>query len=145
MKVLAAVLAALVSTAAFAQEAPPPAPVKIAPKESPLIGKWNTTYTQEACVESNEYTEKGLKITYSGEAVTEDFYTLFKLGDGLYKLSGYVGKDNGKPDCAGQLVPVGSTSTIFIKFNPDGSYRSCSTLDDASCYAQASRIAPQPK
>lgn len=109
-----AVAAVLAASLACAE--PPRAPKT----NHPILGTWTFAVPDTDCEETYYMRQDGTTLVTSGEEVAE---SVFEIDDeptakGFYKNVDRIVKDNGRPDCAGQITKVGSQVTNYIKFHP---------------------------
>ena len=104
----ACALAALFSAAA-SYAGPPPA-------GHPLLGAWELVLPGSKCVETYDYRADGTSHTVSAGEQTDTDYVVAAVPDaqGSYELTVTIRKSNGKPDCSGQLTPVGKPFTLYL-------------------------------
>ena len=113
----AVLLAAALAIAATVSGADPPR----APKTNhPILGTWIFAVPDTDCEETYYVRQDGTTLVTSGQEVAE---SVFEIDDeptakGFYKNTDKIVKDNGKPDCAGQITKVGSQVTNYIRFHP---------------------------
>ena len=94
--------------------APPPA-------NHPLIGYWRLSLDGR-CAETYRFRDDGTSLVTSAREVSESAFAVGAKpsAKGFYKLEDKVVKDNGKPDCSGEVTKVGTKATNYIQFHPDG-------------------------
>ena len=110
-------LAAAVAIVATLAAADPPRSPKT---NHPILGTWVFAVPDTDCEETYYVRQDGTTLVTSGQEVAE---SVFEIDDepsskGFYKNTDRIVKDNGKPDCAGQITKVGSQVTNYIRFHP---------------------------
>ncbi|MFP5390596.1 MAG: hypothetical protein ACLGI6_03490 [Gammaproteobacteria bacterium] len=115
MRTLSTVIFTLAMAAGSAMAAPPAA-------SHPILGIWKLTLPDGSCSETYRFRGDGTTLVTSAEEVSE---SEFKIPDqpsarGFYKLEDRIVKDNGKKDCSGAVMKVGTRATNFIQFHPSG-------------------------
>lgn len=108
-----AVVLALLAPPSFAA---PPAP------NHPIIGVWRLSLDAGRCAETYRFRQDGTSLVTSASEVSE---SAFAINDqpsarGFYKMEDRVVKDNGKPDCSGEVMKVGTSATNYLQFHPNG-------------------------
>jgi len=75
----------------------------------PIVGIW-VLKLPNACTETYNYRSDGVLSVSSGEELAESSYTLDPTPGpkGFYRLVDKVLRTNGKPDCSGELTPIGA-------------------------------------
>ena len=125
-------LATTVTAAASAQ------PVRRSqlPLSHPLIGSWRIDLPDVDCYELYDLHANGTTRVTSGD---QDIETEFELsskpnGKGFYKWVDRVTKQNGKPDCMGDMIEDGQVSTNYILLLPSGTkFMLCAEEDPKTC------------
>jgi len=114
--VLSALCLAAIGSVANAD---PPHPPKT---NHPILGTWIFAVPDTGCEETYYMRQDGTTLVTSGQEVAESVYQIDDepTAKGFYKSTDRIVKDNGKPDCAGQVTKVGSEVTNFIHFHPSG-------------------------
>lgn len=109
--------AALALTALSPAGAAPPA------ADHPILGIWRLTLPDGSCSEIYRFRGDGTTLVTSAEEVSESEFTIpaQPSAKGFYKLEDKLVKDNGKKDCAGQVMKVGARVTHYVHFHPSGS------------------------
>jgi len=112
---LATVLTA-VANLANAEAPRPPRP------NHPIIGTWTLQVPGTDCEETYYMRKDGTTLVTSGAEVAQ---TVYEIADepsakGFYKSTDKLVKDNGKPDCSGEVMKVGEEVTNYIRFHPSG-------------------------
>lgn len=111
---LSAVAIAVVATLASAE---PPRP----PKTShPIVGTWIFAVPDTDCEETYYVRQDGTTLVTSGLEVAESVYEIDDepSAKGFYKNTDQIVKDNGKPDCSGEITKPGARVTNYIRFHP---------------------------
>ena len=90
------------------------------------------------CAETYQYRADGTLLATSGQAVTEWTYSITPQASerGFYKLSASSVRQNGKPDCSGDVVEEAATpATWFIQFSPGKDrYLACKAESLGACF-----------
>lgn len=88
----------------------------------PLLGIWMLSIPQLGCSETYHFRGDGTTLVRSAQEVSESTFTVTEQpsGKGFYKYDDTVVKDNGKQDCAGDVMQPGSHTTNYIRFHPSG-------------------------
>jgi hypothetical protein len=118
MRALAGMLLSLVAILPPAQAAPP-APSAPIPNH-PILGIWRLALPELHCVETYRFRGDGTTLVTSKEEISE---SEFRIPDkpsakGFYKLEDRIVKDNGKKDCSGEIMKVGTQATNFLRWRP---------------------------
>jgi hypothetical protein len=97
--------------------AEPPHPPKT---NHPILGTWVFAVPDTDCEETYYVRQDGTTLVTSGAEVAESVYEIDDepSSKGFYKNTDRIVKDNGKPDCAGDITKVGSEVTNYIRFHP---------------------------
>lgn len=87
--------------------------------DHPLVGTWRLDFEERACHEIYTIHEDGTTLVTSAEEIAESegVFSDRPSSAGFYRWQDKVVKDNGKPDCMGQVTKVGSEVTSYIRFN----------------------------
>ena len=113
------------------------------PVAHPVIGTWSWTGFAGKCVETWQYRNNGLMLATSGEAVTEWRYSITPQAgtSGFYKLTQTSARQNGKKDCAGDVVDeAGTAATVFLQINPaQDRHIVCKNESLAECFGPLGR------
>lgn len=114
------------------------------PVAHPVIGTWSWTGFAGKCVETWQYRNNGLMLATSGEAVTEWRYSITPQAgtSGFYKLTQTSARQNGKKDCAGDVVDeAGTAATVFLQINPaQDRHIVCKNESLAECFGPLGRV-----
>lgn len=99
-----------------------PAPAAPPVADHPILGIWRLTLPDGSCSETYRFRGDGTSLVTSAEEVSESEFTIpaKPSAAGFYKLEDRLIKDNGKKDCAGQVMKVGSRVTHYVHFHPSG-------------------------
>ncbi len=113
----AALLALVFAVLADRASADPPRPPKT---NHPILGTWIFAVPETDCEETYYMRQDGTTLVTSGQEVAESVYEIDDepSAKGFYKSTDRIVKDNGKPDCAGDITKVGSQVTNYIRFHP---------------------------
>ena len=131
---LAAQLAALVPAGAA-----PPAPAA----NHPVLGIWKLSLPELGCSETYRFRGDGTTLVTSAEEVSESEYSIpdKPSAKGFYKLEDRIVKDNGKKDCSGEIMKVGTRVTNFVRFHPSGAlFLMCSDETMEACIGPFERV-----
>ncbi|MEV4781150.1 hypothetical protein MRBLMU1_003721 [Burkholderia sp. LMU1-1-1.1] len=90
--------------------------------DHPYIGIWKITLPDGSCSETYRVRGDGSTLVFSNEEVAESTFVIADHPDkqGFYKSVDTLVKDNGKPDCAGQITKPGRSVTNYLLFHPGG-------------------------
>jgi hypothetical protein len=113
---IAFVTGCAIAAAAAAPPADTPAPTH------PLLGIWVLNLPQLGCSETYHFRGDGTTLVNSAAEVSESAFTVSARPSikGYYKLEDRVVKDNGKPDCSGEVTKVGTRAANYVLFDPAG-------------------------
>ncbi len=138
MRVLAGLLISLVGFHPLGQAAPP-APAA----NHPILGIWRLALPELRCVETYRFRGDGTTLVTSKEEISESEYRIPDQPSekGFYKLEDRIVKDNGKKDCAGAIMKVGTQATNFLRFHPSGAlFLMCSDETMEACIGPFERV-----
>jgi hypothetical protein len=141
MRALAGMLLSLVAILPPAQAAPP-APGAPLPNH-PILGIWRLALPELHCVETYRFRGDGTTLVTSKDEISE---SEFRIPDkpsakGFYKLEDRIVKDNGKQDCSGEIMKVGTQATNFLRFHPSGAlFLMCSDETMEACIGPFERV-----
>jgi hypothetical protein len=141
MRALAGMLLSLVAILPPAQAAPP-APSAPIPNH-PILGIWRLALPELHCVETYRFRGDGTTLVTSKDEISE---SEFRIPDkpsakGFYKLEDRIVKDNGKQDCSGEIMKVGTQATNFLRFHPSGAlFLMCSDETMEACIGPFERV-----
>lgn len=125
------------SLAATCAPAAPPA------ANHPILGIWTLTLPDGSCSETYRFRADGTTLVTSAQEVSESEFSIpaEPSEKGFYKLVDTIVKDNGKEDCAGQVMKVGTRATNFIRFHPSGAlFLMCATESMDTCIGPFHRV-----
>ena len=90
--------------------------------DHPFVGIWKITLPDGTCSETYRVRADGSTLVFSNEEVAESTFVIADQPDkqGFYKSVDTLVKDNGKPDCAGQITKPGRSVTNYLLFHPGG-------------------------
>jgi ABC-type sugar transport system substrate-binding protein len=90
--------------------------------DHPYIGTWKITLPDGSCSETYRVRGDGSTLVFSNEEVAESTFVIADQPDkqGFYKSVDTIVKDNGKPDCTGQITKPGRSVTNYLLFHPGG-------------------------
>lgn len=88
----------------------------------PILGIWRLDVPDTGCAETYRFRADGTTFVTSAAEVSESVYTIPAQPDkqGFYRLTDRITKDNGKPDCSGNVMKPGAQVVNFIQFHPSG-------------------------
>lgn len=135
-KIIPGIMAAALCACAAAQAAP-------LRHDHPLIGTWQITLADGSCSETYRIRDDGSSLVTSSEEVAESAFDVADQPDplGFYKHVDTIVKDNGKPDCSGEVTQVGHVATSYILFHPGGDmFLMCFEHDMHSCIGPFIRV-----
>ena len=129
----------LLSLALFpnAARAAPPAP------NHPILGVWKLTLADGRCSETYRFRGDGTTLVTSAHEVSESEFAIPSKPSekGFYKLEDKIVKDNGKQDCSGEIMKVGTRATNFVLFHPSGEiFLMCATESMETCIGPFERV-----
>ena len=141
MRALAGMLLSLVAILGPARAVPlaPVAPVA----NHPILGIWRLALPELHCVETYRFRGDGTTLVTSKDEISE---SEFRIPDkpnakGFYKLEDRIVKDNGKKDCSGEIMKVGTRATNFLRFHPSGAlFLMCSDETMERCIGPFERV-----
>jgi hypothetical protein len=128
------VLFALFSQAAVAK---PPA------ANHPIIGVWRLAVADGRCSETYRFRGDGTSLVTSAHEVSESEFAIpaSPSEKGFYKLEDKITKDNGKQDCSGAVMVVGTKATNFLRFHPSGEiFLMCASESMEACIGPFERV-----
>ena len=123
--------------AAPAASAAPPAP------SHPILGIWKLSLPTLRCSETYRFRGDGTTLVTSAEEVSESEFSIPDKPSekGFYKLEDRIVKDNGKKDCSGAIMKVGTRATNFVRFHPSGElFLMCSDETMETCIGPFERV-----
>ena len=88
--------------------------------DHPIIGIWRLDVPDTDCAETYRFRADGTSFVTSAAEVSESVFTIPAQPDkqGFYRLQDRITKDNGKPDCSGNVMKPGAQVINFIQFHP---------------------------
>jgi hypothetical protein len=88
----------------------------------PLLGIWVLAIPQLGCSETYHFRGDGTTLVKSAQEVSESEFTVAEKpsAKGFYKLEDRIVKDNGKQDCSGEVMQIGTRATNYLRFHPSG-------------------------
>ena len=113
------------------------------PADHPILGIWRLSLPDLGCSETYRFRGDGTTLVTSAEEVSE---SEFKIPDkpsskGFYRLEDRITKDNGKKDCSGAIMKVGTKATNFIRFHPSGAlFLMCADESMETCIGPFERV-----
>ncbi len=125
---------------AAARAAPPPN------AGHPILGIWLFVLPDASCFETYRFRGDGTTLVTSAAEVSESNFTIpdKPSAKGFYKLDDVVVKDNGKRDCGGEVMKVGTRATNYVLFNPTGTlFLLCAAETTEQCIGPFRRIIGQ--
>lgn len=137
MRTLSALALSLMVCANSACAAPRPAP------NHPILGIWKLSLPEINCSEVYRFRSDGTTLVTSAEEVSESEFNIpaEPSEKGFYKLEDKVTKDNGKKDCSGAVITVGTRATNFVRFHPSGAlFLMCSNESMDACIGPFERV-----
>jgi len=111
--------------------------------DHPIVGIWRLQLADEACTETYRIRADGTALVTSAEEVAEAAFEIADQpdGQGFYRSVNRIVKDNGKPDCSGQITQPGHAISTFILFHPSGDqFLMCQRADTRSCIGPLVRV-----
>ena len=137
MRFLAGVVGSLALFFHAACAAPPPA------TDHPIIGMWRLAVDNGRCAETYRFRGDGTSLVTSAHEVSESEFAIpsSPSAKGFYKLEGRITKDNGKEDCSGEVMVVGTKAVNFLRFHPSGNiFLMCATESMEACIGPFERV-----
>ena len=136
MRLLAGVVVSLALFSDVARAAPPAA-------DHPIIGVWQLAVGNSDCAETYRFRGDGTSLVTSAHEVSESEFAIFSAPSkkGFYKLEDKITRDNGKEDCSGEIMAVGTKATNFLRFHPSGDiFLMCATESMETCIGPFERV-----
>ena len=123
----------LISVISFALA--PPGRCQPSAVEQLFVGNWTLSLTNAKCTESIEFRVDGTAHVVSGSEDSISGYAIAEIPQrpGDYAWFDWMLKNNGQPDCRGNLIPVGDKAVIYMLPFPTGGYELCRRADRADC------------
>ena len=120
---------------ALAQKAPA--------SDHPILGIWRLEVPDTNCSETYRFRGDGTTLVTSAAEISESVYTIPDKpdADGYYRLTDRVTRDNGKPDCSGNVMKPGANATHFVRFHPSGKlFLLCADASIEACIGPFTRV-----
>lgn len=136
-------LAVTLGAAASLASAQPPHPPK---PNHPIIGTWSLAVPGTDCEETYYMRQDGTTLVTSGAEVAESAYEISDepSAKGFFKSTDKLVKDNGKPDCSGEVMKAGEEVTNYIRFHPSGTMMiMCRDESLDACFGPLHRVPGQ--
>ena len=133
------VLVSFLASAPLAAAAPP------APSH-PILGIWKLSLPTLRCSETYRFRGDGTTLVTSAEEVSESEFSIPDKPSekGFYKLEDRIVKDNGKQDCSGEVMQVGTRATNYLRFHPSGArFVMCQDESMEACIGPFERMPAQ--
>ena len=141
MRALAGMLLSLVAILPPLHAAPPAPVAPVA--NHPILGIWRLALPELHCIETYRFRGDGTSLVTSKEEISESEYRIpdKPSAKGFYKLEDRIVKDNGKKDCSGEIMKVGTQVTNFLRFHPSGAlFLMCSDETMEACIGPFERV-----
>ncbi|MDB5935920.1 MAG: hypothetical protein JWQ01_3264 [Massilia sp.] len=109
----------------------------------PIIGVWKLVVAEGRCAETYRFRGDGTSLITSAHEVSETEFLIPATPSekGFYKLEDKVVKDNGKQDCSGDIIQVGTKVTNFVRFHPSGEiFLMCASESMEECIGPFERV-----
>ena len=92
------------------------------PADHPVVGTWRIDLPEQKCYESYQIRADGTAHVSSGAETSESVFEISAepTAAGFYKWTDKIVKDNGKPDCMGDVMEVGNVSVNYIALHRGG-------------------------
>ena len=92
------------------------------PADHPLIGAWRIDVPGTSCYEIYDVHADGTMKVTSGEQAAESEFRISATpsAKGFYEWVDKITKDNGKPDCSGEIMVIGHVATNYILVHRSG-------------------------
>jgi hypothetical protein len=113
------------------------------PAAHPILGIWKLSLPDLGCSETYRFRADGTTLVTSAEEVSESVYRIpdKPSAKGFYRLEDRIIKDNGKKDCSGAIMKVGTSATNFIRFHPSGAlFLMCADESMNTCIGPFERV-----
>lgn len=111
--------------------------------DHPILGIWRLEVPDTNCAETYRFRGDGTTLVTSAAEISESVYTIPNApdADGFYRLTDRVTKDNGKPDCSGNVMKPGARVTHFVRFHPSGKlFLLCAEASIEACIGPFLRV-----
>lgn len=126
---------------------PPASAAGVAPSAShPLLGIWVLHIPEFGCSETYHFRGDGTTLVKSAGEISESEFTVAEKPStkGFYKLDDRIVKDNGKKDCSGEVMKVGTRVTNYLRFHPSGArFVMCHDETMGTCIGPFERVPGQ--
>lgn len=109
----------------------------------PILGIWRLEVPPTGCAETYRFRADGTTLVTSAAEISESVYTIPNEPDaeGFYRLTDRVTRDNGKPDCSGNVMKPGAHATHFVRFHPSGTlFVLCAEASIEACIGPFTRV-----
>jgi hypothetical protein len=109
----------------------------------PIVGVWKLTLPDGRCSETYRFRSDGTSLVTSAHEVSESEFAIpaTPSAKGFYKLEDKIVKDNGKQDCSGEVMKVGTRATNFVRFHPSGElFLMCASESMEACIGPFERV-----
>jgi hypothetical protein len=111
--------------------------------DHPILGIWRLDVPNADCSETYRFRADGTTFVTSAAEVSESVFTIPAKPDtnGFYRLLDRITKDNGKPDCSGNVMKPGAQVINFIRFHPSRSlFLMCADQTLQACIGPFRRV-----
>ncbi|WP_040787620.1 hypothetical protein [Massilia niastensis] len=111
--------------------------------DHPILGIWRLSLPELGCSETYRFRGDGTTLVTSAEEVSESEFNIpdKPSAKGFYRLDDRITKDNGKKDCSGMIMKVGTRATNFIRFHPSGAlFLMCQDESMEACIGPFERV-----
>jgi len=111
--------------------------------DHPILGIWRLAVPDTGCLETYRFRADGTTLVTSAAEISESVYTIPNQPDpeGFYRLTDRITKDNGKPDCSGNVMKPGANATHFVRFHPSGKlFLLCAEASINACIGPFTRV-----
>lgn len=112
--------------------------------DHPLLGVWEWSIPDTRCTERMTVRQDGTSTVTSGQEVSESETRIADQADadGFYEWVDKITKTNGKPDCAGEVTPVGDVSTTYPMLSATGDRMMLCLAKKGPCFGPYVRQRP---
>jgi len=111
--------------------------------DHPILGIWRLEVPDTGCLETYRFRADGTTLVTSAAEISESAFTIPNepSAQGFYRLEDRVTKDNGKPDCSGNVMKPGAKATHFVRFHPsDKLFLLCADESMQACIGPFQRV-----
>ena len=111
--------------------------------DHPILGIWRLDVPNADCSETYRFRADGTTFVTSAAEVSESVFTIPAKPDakGFYRLTDRITRDNGKPDCSGNVMKPGAQAVNFIQFHPSRSlFLMCADQTMQACIGPFRRV-----